>query len=235
MNNEPNSTDKFKMDDSEKAHLLDFPTDYTPNQSMKNKQVAFGLLIGCFLFVLYVFRAEFFAPKQELPSIEPQQVSLLDLNFVPFMNKEILPAGNFKFYTKNEKGKWDLEEKSLKGFVGKPIIIHLWATFCGPCVQELPFYDKFSKATEGTVQNIAIMPGKGDPKDIESFYNQKGIENLTVVVDDKNILVESFKIQGIPTSIFISSSGKPLGYITGAVAWEDSSVVKLLMNLLKKP
>ncbi|MBP9752984.1 MAG: TlpA family protein disulfide reductase [Proteobacteria bacterium] len=211
------------------SNLIPFPID---DKKTKKSKLIFGCIIGAFIFLIYSFRSEFF-PKTEHVQQE-QRLSLLDLNFVPFVNKEQLPKGSLKFYTKNDKGDWESHNKSLNDFKGKPMVIHMWATFCGPCVKELPVYDSFVKSTSNDIAHIAVTTGKVEPKDIEAFYAQKNIKNLTIVVDEKATLAQTYQIQAIPTSIFFSASGKPLGYISGIISWEDGNVASLLMNLLRK-
>lgn len=233
-------TKEFKMSDQnspennqQENNVVSFPnTDTTPQQCPKNKTMAFGIGFGIFLFFIYIFRAEFFPKTQEL---EPaSELTLLDINFLPYLDKVRLPSEKLKFYEKSEKGEWIATEKSVRDLVGKPMILHCWATFCGPCVKELPLYDKFAQSSNGTIENIAVVVGKTDPKDIEMFYKQKNIKNLKIVIDEKNVLARAFQFQGIPTSIFVSRSGKPLGFISGMISWEDSTVISLIQTLLKK-
>ncbi|CAO5680515.1 MAG: Thiol-disulfide oxidoreductase ResA [Holosporales bacterium] len=230
MKKNQSSTDDLKMTKGVKmSNVVPFPV---PEKKSKKSKFLFGCIIGAFIFSIYAFRSEFFPKVEQIQ--QEQSLSLLDLNFVPFVNKEQLPKGTLKFYTKNEKGDWESQQKSLNDFKGKPMIVHMWATFCGPCVKELPVYDSFVKSTSNDVHHIAVTTGKVAPKDIEDFYTQKNIKNLTIVVDEKATLAQTYQIQAIPTSIFFSASGKPLGYISGIISWEDGNVASLLMNLLRK-
>lgn len=213
------------------SNIVQFPK--TTEEPQKKRSLFFGLVFGLFVFLIYIFRSEFF-PKTETTVQSQQQLTLFDINFTPFMSNQSLPMGKLKFYTRNKDGGWKIEEKSLRDFSGKPLIVHLWATYCGPCVKELPMYDQFVESAGSHIENIALVVGKVDPKEIETFYKQKGIKNLKIVIDENNVLVSAFKFQGIPTSMLVSASGKPLGYISGLINWDDTSVVSLITTVLKK-
>ncbi len=221
----------MKKDNENQEKIVAFPND-SLKTPVNKYHLKLGLGLGVFLLLIYMFQGEIFSRKKNIiVDSSNGPVSLLDLGFSPFMNNEVLPAGKLKFYQKNEKGEWTSEEKSLRDFSGKPLIIHLWATFCGPCVKELPFYDAFVTSNQ-KVQNIAVVVGKGDVADIEKFYEQNGIKNLKIVIDEKNIVPQAYKIQGIPASIFVSAAGKPLGYIMGAVNWEEPTSAAAILKVL---
>ncbi|CAO5678325.1 MAG: Thiol-disulfide oxidoreductase ResA [Holosporales bacterium] len=227
------SDQKPSDENQQENNVVSFPNAAQPQPApTNNKSMTFGIGFGIFLFFIYIFRAEFFPKTQELESAP--ELTLLDINFSPYLDKPNLPSGKLKFYEKSEKGEWILSEKSVRDLIGKPMILHCWATFCGPCVKELPLYDKFAQSSNGTIENVAVVVGKADPKEIETFYKQKNIKNLKIVIDEKNVLASAFQFQGIPTSIFVSRSGKPLGFISGMISWEDSTVVSLIQTLLKK-
>lgn len=212
--------------------IVAFPTNNLKTLQNSKNHLKIGIVLGFFLLLIYLFQGEIFSHKKNiLIDSGNGPVSLLDLGFSPFISNEVLPAGKLKFYQKNEKGEWTFEEKSLRDFSGKPLIIHLWATFCGPCVKELPIYDAFS-ASHDKIQNFAVVMGKNDVQDVEKFYEQKGIKNLKIIIDEKNIIPQAYKIQGIPASIFVSTAGKPLGYIMGAVNWEDPAEIGPIFKVL---
>jgi thiol-disulfide isomerase/thioredoxin len=223
--------DDNNIKETNTSNVVPFPVSY--DQVTKKRRFFVGCLIGACLFAIYLFK-DHFIPKQEEKNQSEQVLTLLDIDFSPFVGDQKLPKGTLKFYKKDDDGKWNFEQKSLAEFVGKPMVIHLWATYCGPCVKELPLYDQFVETTSKDIQHIAVMLGKADPKDVEAFYKQKGIKNLSIVIDEKGITSQAYNIQGIPTTIFVSGSGKPLGFISGIIDWNDTNVITLLKNLLKK-
>lgn len=207
------------------VHFSNTPTEKEQN----NNNLKIGLVLGVLLCVLYGIISFLSHSEKTLPT-DQQEMSLLDLGFSPFVSNETLPNSKIKFYEKNPQGEWVEQEKSLRDLIGKPMIVHLWATFCGPCVQELPNYDTFTKENDD-IQHLAVVVGRSTPKDIESFYEKKNIQHLKIIIDEKNAIPQAYKIQGIPTTIFINSIGKPLGYITGAVEWNDPSSKSLIRKL----
>lgn len=147
---------------------------------------------------------------------EAKKVSLLTINYIPTSPTKPIPEGKF----------WQLPviegepvEKDLKDLSGKPIILHFWATWCAPCVQELPELDTFAKKNENTAHVIAVVADMKDVAKIRDFYKAKGIKNLSISFDKSGLLTRTFRTSALPTSVFINSQGHEIGRIQGAIEW----------------
>ncbi len=123
-------------------------------------------------------------------------------------------------------------KKSLKDFVGQKLMIAHVYNMGARLAHEMPVYDKFVGNVKDDIQNFAIVSGQAIA-DVETFYKDKKLNNLTIIVDEKNIILTSYRLSNLPTSIFINASGKPLGSITGPVSRDDKDVVDLIKKVLK--
>ena len=199
----------------------------------KKQSLKTGIFIGFFIFLCYhVYSYVNFTYFND-DVAHSSELSLADINYIPFTSGYDLPTSSFKFYTKNDKGELQAQEKSLKDLVGKPMILHMWATWCPPCVQEMPIYNKYVGNSSGQIQNLAIMSGQVVVDDIDAFYKQKKLDNLSIITDEKSVILSGYKLSSLPTTIFVNAKGKPLGFIAGPVSWDDKDVVKLVQRILE--
>lgn len=205
-------------------------TSSTQRNLFQDKSVRIGAAIGAILFTIYTFRDEIF-PSLHERNVSQYELTLIDLNYAP-LNEEIpLTSGKINVYTKDAEGKFTSEEKVLSDLVQDGAIVHLWATWCAPCIKELPLYDKvIEKHPE--VQHITVVTGKATPEEVSSFLEQKGINNVKIIIDEKGIISKKFNINAIPTSVFIKGK-MTLGFISGALSWDEPDVQKLVFDLFK--
>jgi thiol-disulfide isomerase/thioredoxin len=179
--------------------------------------------------------AGFWALKTEQRPIEPlkkesKKVSLLTINYIPTSPAKPLSETKFWQLPANDG---DPIEKDLKDLAGKPIILHFWATWCGPCVKELPDLDAYSKNLEDTAHVIAIVTDMKDVAKVREFYRTKGIQNLNIYFDKSGQLTRTFRTPALPTSIFINSQGHEIGRIQGAIEWNGNAGRLLNIHLSK--
>jgi len=153
----------------------------------------------------------------EPPKKEVKKISLLNINYIPTTPAKPVDEGTF----------WELKaesaeapaEKELKELKGKPVILHFWATWCAPCVQELPELDIFARKYENTSHIIAVAIDLKEAGKIRDFYKAKGIKNLSIIFDKSGALARTFRASSLPTTVFINSQGHEIGRIQGMVEW----------------
>jgi thiol-disulfide isomerase/thioredoxin len=164
----------------------------------------------------------------EVKKKEPTKVSLLTINYIP--STPTVPLENIAYWEKGEKG--EVVEKNLKDLQGKPVILHFWATWCGPCVKELPDLDAFA-GKQKAAHIVAIATDLKDAEKIRNFYQSKGITNLTIAFDKSGSLHRSLNTTGLPTTIFINSQGHEIGRIQGIIEWTGKAGRLLKAHLTK--
>ncbi len=133
---------------------------------------------------------------------------------------------------KNEKD----ETRELKKELGaKLTIVHFWATWCVPCIAELPAVDRMQKdyATKGLKVISISEDGTGKMKAVQGFYKQHGIQNLPTYLDiSQGAFVES-KARGVPTSFILNAKGEQIAIVEGPVQWQSKRVTDFLDEQVK--
>ncbi len=104
---------------------------------------------------------------------------------------------------------------SLSALKGKVVIVNFWATWCGPCVYEMPglvrLYDKYKE------QGLEVIGLSVDRtrSGVAGFVSRKGID-YPIAFADRSLVMKYGGIQAIPTTFFIDKKGDVVGYVVGA-------------------
>ncbi len=127
----------------------------------------------------------------------------------------------------------DGSERSLSDYLGKGIVLNFWATWCAPCVREMPQLDRLAALVRGN--GIDVLAISEDRKGMElapKFYKKNKLNDLPVLVDQKSGLLRALKIKGLPSTILINPQGQEIGRVTGIAEWDSIEIVDFLRNCL---
>lgn len=125
--------------------------------------------------------------------------------------------------------------KSLKDFGGKVLIVNFWATWCAPCVKEMPALDRLQAKLGGKdFQVVAINQERGGARVAKPFAEKQGWK-LALYVDPVTGFYKDAKLRGLPTSLIIGKDGKEVGRVEGEVEWDSPAVEKMVQDLIKRP
>ena len=127
----------------------------------------------------------------------------------------------------------DGTQHHLSEFRGHGMVINLWATWCAPCVEEMPALSALSKAL--APDDIAVLPlssDHGGAKVVESFYQQHGIADLPVLLDPGSAAAHAFGVRGIPTSLIIDKQGRERARLEGSADWSTPNAIASVRKLV---
>ena len=130
----------------------------------------------------------------------------------------------------------DLDGKiaSLADFKGKLLVLNLWATWCGPCLEEMPSLEQLQVNLPDKLVVIAVSEDRGGSKIVLPFLSKLGLKKVKVYLDPKSDVGHAFDVRGLPTSIVIGADGKVLGKVEGAAEWDSVEMHGVLKPLLPK-
>jgi thiol-disulfide isomerase/thioredoxin len=121
----------------------------------------------------------------------------------------------------------------LADFKGRGMVVNLWATWCMPCVAEMPSLQTLSVAL--APQDIAVLPlssDRGGADAVAAWYQQHNITALPVLIDPKGAMARAFKARGIPTTIIINTSNQVVARLEGAADWASPQAQTLIRQLI---
>jgi len=126
------------------------------------------------------------------------------------------------------------QTQTLKQHQGKLILVNLWATWCAPCLREIPELQKLKQQYQG--KNIAIIPISIDEesKDVRPFLNQHGFSGYTTWLDPEQNIEQIIPANVVPASYIFDAKGNLVGFVRGYLDWADKDVGPYLDQLIAK-
>lgn len=122
-------------------------------------------------------------------------------------------------------------ELTLASFKGEVLLVNMWATWCAPCVQEMPALIKLKDALKGSGAKLIAINQDRSGKDVaRPFLNEKGFD-LDLYLDPKGDLGRAMKTGGLPSTYVISADGVVIGSVLGMAAWDAPEVVTYFKEL----
>lgn len=118
----------------------------------------------------------------------------------------------------------------LADFKGEVVLVNFWATWCSPCVYEMPSLNRL-QADLGPA-GLTVMAVSVDRQGlslVEGFYKSYALANLGIFLDPDGELAGEFGVRGLPTSYLIDRQGRLVGGLQGSLEW-DSPEAKALLN-----
>lgn len=110
-------------------------------------------------------------------------------------------------------------EVSFSDFVGKPIIINFWASWCGPCVSEMPVFDKLYKEIGDDIVFLMVnlTDGSRETTAKAKSFVEKGGYSFPIFYDTKYSAATVYGVSSIPATVFIDSDGNIKDSYLGAL------------------
>jgi len=106
---------------------------------------------------------------------------------------------------------------ALKSYFGKPMVLNFWATWCVPCVAELPELDRLAATADITV--VAISADRGGATAVAAFLKKHPVDHAVMLLDPTSDAVHAVQVFGFPTTLIIDASGRVRGRMEGPVQW----------------
>jgi thiol-disulfide isomerase/thioredoxin len=123
----------------------------------------------------------------------------------------------------------DGNEITLHDFGDKVVLLNLWATWCAPCIREMPSLDRLQAALGGDrFQVVAVSVDRRGVEAVRPYFQRLEIANLSIYVEPTNQLANALGLQVLPSTIVVGPRGLMRGHIIGAVEWDAPEALALL-------
>jgi thiol-disulfide isomerase/thioredoxin len=121
---------------------------------------------------------------------------------------------------------------AIRDFRGKIVILNLWATWCAPCVKEMPSLERLAgRLPPDRFAVVAVSQDKGGVAIAKFFLDRIGVRSLPLYVDPNGRVSREFGVRGLPTTILIAQSSTVLAKLEGPAEWDSDEIVAYLLSL----
>ena len=147
-------------------------------------------------------------------------------NFAPTASPAPAPAFGFQ-----DSG---LKSLGLANFQGRLVLVNFWATWCGPCIQEMPTLHNLHKNIGGPdFQVIALSEDRKGWPIIAPYLKKNNLGDLPVYHDPGGRALSALGVTGLPTTILFDRDGRELGRLAGIAEWDSDEVLDLMRYYMK--
>ena len=117
---------------------------------------------------------------------------------------------------------------TLADFKGKPVLLNLWATWCVPCIKELPTLDALAATSGDKLVVLAVSEDLEGRRVVVPFFAKRGYRALKPYGDKANALMLGLKEASLPATIFYGADGRELWRVHGGMNWTGAQAKGLL-------
>jgi len=127
----------------------------------------------------------------------------------------------------------DGETIDLKDYKGKVVLVNFWASWCPPCVHEMPSMQALSDQLKDQPFEILAVNMAEDMKTVKTFLKEKVAVKFPILMDSDGQALKRWEVFAFPTSYIINKEGKVGLALFGAIDWMEPGVKKQIEELVK--
>ena len=132
-----------------------------------------------------------------------------------------------------------LETSDGKGFSvagqNRAMIINFWATWCAPCVTELPELAEAAHLLSDYVDVVLISIDRKGPQHAQEFLDERNITGVISAYNQKSDWPRSLKLRGLPSTYLISADQTDIYLVSGPASWADEAILSKIKSLILSP
>ena len=121
----------------------------------------------------------------------------------------------------------------LSDFRGKIVLLNLWATWCPPCIRELPALDRLQgKMGDESFTVLPLSLDRNGRRTVESFFRRLGNQNLGIFVDPHRAAGAAFPIDVLPASFILNREGRIISFLRSYADWDAPQAEERILGHL---
>ena len=124
---------------------------------------------------------------------------------------------------------------SLADFRGKLVLLNLWATWCGPCREEMPTLDRLQGTLGGPdFAVVALSIDRAGIGVVDTFYAEISAENLDRYIDESGRVAQQLNALGLPTTLLLDREGREIARHVGPAEWDTPAMLGFFRQQLSQ-
>ncbi|ANU07395.1 TlpA family protein disulfide reductase [Paraurantiacibacter namhicola] len=120
---------------------------------------------------------------------------------------------------------------ALRETAGQPVLLNLWATWCAPCVHEMPLLDELAGELDGQVRVLTVSEDMKGAEAVEPFFAERNLPNLPMWMDERNDLAFAFGGgASLPLTVLYDAQGREVWRVMGGYDWASEDARALVLE-----
>jgi thiol-disulfide isomerase/thioredoxin len=127
------------------------------------------------------------------------------------------------------------QPRSLADLRGKVVLLNVWATWCAPCIKEIPALDHLAAALNGA--DFAVVAVSVDRKGIDAVrkvFTERNVQKLPIYIDRSGEALRAVRAIGLPISLLIDREGREFGRAVGPAQWDDAATISFFRGVVSR-
>lgn len=125
------------------------------------------------------------------------------------------------------------ESVDSKALSGRVLILNFWATWCGPCKEEMPSLERLRQKFYSDQLQILAVTTENRPQEIQAFWHQLELQ-FDVLLDEQEELSQTLMVRNMPTTVIFDAHGNLRGRIMGPREWDNPETLSFIASLLEQ-
>ena len=117
---------------------------------------------------------------------------------------------------------------TIADFAGRPVLLNLWATWCAPCVAEMPTLDALAGRVGDRIAVLTVSEDMDGRAKVDAFFRKYGFANLEAFLDPELALMPALEIGTLPTTILYDARGREVWRMMGMEEWNGPRAATLI-------
>ncbi|MBC2776177.1 TlpA family protein disulfide reductase [Parasphingopyxis marina] len=124
------------------------------------------------------------------------------------------------------------QEIRLSDFEGRPLLVNLWATWCAPCIREMPTLDALAERREGSLKVLTVSQDFQGSAVVAPFFAENSFRHLEPWLDEDNAMLSALESDSLPITILYDEDGAELFRVYGGMDWSGERAETLISGAI---